>query len=165
MRNAALVPIIFVTACTSPAGPYPSLQPRSAEAIDPRIPVVRPINSRPVDHALAGRLSALVDEANAGDATFNSAIVPAERLAAAAGAPQSESWIAAEESLTAAIGARRTTAKALGDIDEIGAIALATQGGIAPNDLAAIERAQAQVGALDRREAAQVDAIQKRLGI
>ena len=89
----------------------------------------------------------------------------AERLAAAAGAPQSEGWIAAEEALTAAIAARKPTATALGDIDEIGATALQTQGGLAPNDLAAINHAAALVGSLDQRQAERVDAIQKRLGL
>jgi hypothetical protein len=42
---------------------------------------------------------------------------------------------------------------------------LQTQRGIAPNDLAAIKNAQSVVGALDRRQAERIDAIQKRLGI
>jgi len=87
----------------------------------------------------------------------------AERLAAAAGAAQSETWIAAQEALTAAIAARRPTATALGDIDEIAATSLQTNRGIAPNDLAAIQRAAAEVGTLDRRQAERVDAIQRRL--
>ena len=61
----------------------------------------------------------------------------AERLTGSAGAAQSESWIAAQEALTAAIGARKPIAKALGDIDALGADRLQTQGGLAPNDLAA----------------------------
>ena len=162
MRKAALVPIIVVTACTSPAGPYPSLQPRSAEAIDPRVPVVRPMNDRPVSHGLASRLSALVEQVHAGDAAFSSAIDVAEHLAAGAAAPQSERWIAAQEALTAAIAARRPTATALGAIAEIGATALRNQGGMAPSDLAAIESAQAQVGSIDRQQADRIEAIQKR---
>ena len=157
--------MLLVSGCSAPGGPYPSLQPRAAEAIDPRVPVARPMNDRPVSAGLGAKLASLLDEARAGDAAFSSAMSQAERLAAAAGAPQSESWIAAQESLTAAIAARKATATALGDIDEIGASALQTQRGIAPNDLAAIERAAAQVGALDQAQAARVDAVQKRLGI
>jgi hypothetical protein len=127
--------------------------------------VLRPINDRPVSAALAGRLAGLVDQARSGDAAFSGAAGEAERLAAAAGAPQSEGWIAAQQALTAAIAARSATATALGDIDEIAATALQTQGGIAPNDLAAIESAQAEVGALDARQAGRVHAVQKRLGI
>jgi hypothetical protein len=165
MRNAVFLTLLSVSACAAPGGPYPSLQPRAAEAIDPRLPVIRPINDRPVSAALANRLAALIDQARSGDAAFSAAAGEAERLAGAAGAPQSEGWIAAQQALSAAIAARRPTATALGDIDELAAAALQTNGGIAPNDLAALQRAQGQVGALDRRQAERIDAIQQRLGI
>jgi hypothetical protein len=164
MRRVALLLIVAVSGCTVPGGPYPSLAPRAAEAIDPRVPVVRPMNDRPAGAALTARLAALVDQAQSGDAAFDAAVAEAERLAANAGAPQSEGWIAAQEALTAAIAARKPTANALGDIDEIGATALQTQRGIAPNDLAAIRSAAERVSAMDRRQAERIDAIQKRLG-
>ncbi|MFL6765667.1 MAG: hypothetical protein ACJ8FO_10785 [Sphingomicrobium sp.] len=157
--------MVALTACAAPGGPYPSLQPRAAEAIDPRLPVVRPINDRPVTAGLAARLSALVGQAQSGNAAFDSAASEAERLAAAAGPPQSEGWIAAEEALTAAIAARRPTATALGDIDAIAGSALQTQRGIAPNDLAAIRSAAAEVASLDQRQSERIGAIQKRLGL
>jgi hypothetical protein len=163
MRHLAFVSILALGACSAPGGPYPSLQPRAAEAIDPRLPVVRPVNDRPVTAALAQRLSALVDEAHSGDAAFDGAASEAERLAAAAGVPQSEGWIAAEEALTAAIAARKPTATALGDIDALAASTLQSQAGLAPNDLAAIQRAQAEVGALDARQAARIDAVRRQL--
>jgi hypothetical protein len=165
MRNAVCLMLLALSACAAPGGPYPSLQPRAAEAIDPRVPVERPMNNRPVSGSLAANLSALIDQAQSGNTAFDSAAADAERLAASAGAPQSEGWVAAQEALTAAIGARRQTATALGDIDALAAKALQTQRGIAPNDLAAIKNAQSVVGALDRRQAERVDAIQKRLGI
>ena len=34
MRRTALLSILALTACSAPGGPYPSLQPRGAEAID-----------------------------------------------------------------------------------------------------------------------------------
>jgi hypothetical protein len=165
MRSPVLVTLLLLSACSAPGGSYPSLQPRAAEAIDPRVPVTKPMNERPVAPALASRLAALVDDARAGDAAFESAAAEAERLAAAAGAPHSDSWITAQEGLTAAIAARKQTATALSDIDEMGANALRTQGGIAPNDLSVIRNAAAEVGALDRRQAERIDSIQKRLGL
>ena len=165
MRRTALLPMIMLSACAAPGGPYPSLQPRAAEAIDPRIPVVRPMNDRPVTPGLMARLSALVDQARSGNAAFDGAVLDAERLAATAGAPQSESWIAAQEALTAAVAARRATAQALGDIDEIAATSLQNQRGIAPNDLAAIQGAASEVAALDNRQAERINAIQQRLGL
>jgi len=164
MRTPLLFSVVALSACSVPGGPYPSLQPRAAEATDPRVPVVRPINDRPATATLAGRLAMLVDQARNGDAAFASAASAAERLAGGAGARQSESWIAAQEALSAAIAARRATATALSDIDELGATALQTQGGLAPNDLAAINRAAAEVAMLDRRQADRVAAVRRRLG-
>ena len=164
MRMALILVLIPLSACSAPGGPYPSLQPRAAERIDPRVTVERPLNNRPASATLIGRLAALVGEAKSGDAAFASAAASAERLAAAAGAPQSESWIAAQEALTAAIAARKPTATALGDIDEIGARALQVQGGMAPNDLAAIDRASAEVAAINQRQVERTKSIQRRLG-
>jgi hypothetical protein len=89
---------------------------------------------------------------------------PASPLAGAAGAPQSESWIVAQEALSAAVEAHGGVATALGDVDALGADALQTQGGIAPNDMAAIQDAAAEIGAIDRRQADRIKALQERLG-
>jgi len=165
MRNSACLALLIMSGCSTPSGPYPSLHPRAAENVDPRIPVTRPMNDRPVTPALASRLSGLVALAQSGSATFDGTAAEAEHRASAAGSPQSEGWIAAQEALTAAIAAREPTTDALGDIDEIGATALQTQSGIAPNDLAAIQKAAAIVGALEERQAARIHAIQLRLGL
>jgi hypothetical protein len=165
MRSLPLIALLTIAGCTSPGGPPPSLQPRAAEAIDPRVPVVRPMNDRPVDPALAGKLAQLINQAKGGDAAFRPAAAEAERLAGAAGPPQSESWIAAQEALSAAIGVRAPTTQALGDIDALGADALAAKRGLAPADLAAIQSAGAEVGALDRRQAETIAAISRRLGL
>jgi hypothetical protein len=133
--------------------------------IDPRVPVTRPTNDRPVDATLAGRLASLVLQARSGDAAFDGAVATAERLASSAGAPQSESWIAAQEALTAAIAARRPTSSALGDIDELGAAALQRQGGLAPSDLRALRHAAEEVSAIDERQAQRIALIQRRLGL
>src|SRR5438105_5915770 len=165
MRKLVCLIVLSLSACAAPGGPYPSLRPRAAEAIDPRVPVERPLNDRPVTPALASRLAELVAQARSGDAAFAPAADQAERLAAAAGAPQSESWVAAQQALSVAAAARAPTASASGDIDAIGASMLQSQGGIAPNDLAAIKSAGAEVGAIDQRQAGRIKAIQRRLGI
>jgi hypothetical protein len=163
MRRLPFLTMLVLAACASTGGPYPSLQPRAAEAIDPRIQPVRPMNDRPVTPALAAKLAALVSQARSGDAAFQPAVANAQRLASAAGAAQSEGWIAAQQALTAAVAARGPTATALGDIDALGATMLQTQGGIAPNDLAAIREAAAEVGAIDDRQAEAIDSIKARL--
>jgi hypothetical protein len=156
---------LVLGACTTADGHYPSLQPRAGENVDPRLPVDRPINDRPVTPALASHLASLIAQARAGDAAFEPAIAEAERRAASAGAPQGEGWIAAQEALSAAVAAGGPTRIALGDIDAIGAAALQTQGGIAPNDLAAIKEASAEAAAIDHRQATRIAAIQRRLGV
>ena len=165
MRNAAILTMLTLGACAAPGGPYPSLQPRAAEPIDPRVPVDRPMNDRPAAPALTARLAGLVDQAQGGNAQFNSAASEAERLSASAGSPQSEGWIVAQQAVTAAVAARSPVATALGDIDALAASALQAQGGLAPSDLAAIKRAQADVAALDARQAARVDALVTRLAL
>jgi hypothetical protein len=163
--SGSIIAIFALSGCATPGGPYPSLQPRAGEAVDPRVPVVRPMNDRPVTPALAGRLAALVAQARDGDAAFEPAADQAQRLASRAGAASSESWIAAQQALTAAIAARAPTTAALGDIDAVGGEKLQAQTGLAPNDLAAIKSAGAEVGAIDQRQAARIKAIQDRLGL
>lgn len=157
--------VLGAASCSSPGGPPPSLAPRSAETIDPRVPVPAITNSRPVSPELATRLAALVAQARQGDAAFGPAAARARQLANAAGGPQSEAWIVAQEALSAAVAARAPTARALGDVDALGGDALETQGGLAPADLAAIQAAAAEVGAIDRRHAETVSAIQRQLGL
>ena len=165
MRTRALLILtIAVAGCAPVGGPYPSLQPSAAEAIDPRVPVERPINDRPVTPAIAVRLAELVAQARAGDSAFVPLAVVANRLAASAGAAAGESWIVAQEALSAAVAARAPTVRALGDIDAIAASTLADQGGLAPNDLAAIQAAAIEVGAIERRQAATIAEVQRRLG-
>ena len=164
IRSCALTLTLIAAGCTTPSGPAPSLAPRAAEAIDPRVPVVATIDQRPVDRALAAQLASLIGLAHGGEGAFAAAAGEAQRLAAAAGPPQSESWVVAQEALSAAVAARSPTTRALGDIDGIAANSLAKQGGLAPADLAAIEAAAAEVGAIDRRQAQAIDELQKRLG-
>jgi hypothetical protein len=168
MRTASrftLSMLVMLAACAPKGGPFPSLQPRAAEAIDPRVPVMRPINDRPVTPSLASRLAELVSQARSGEAAFDPAASRAESLAATSGSSESDTWAVAQEALSAAIAARDPTARALGDIDAIGATMLQTQGGLAPNDLAAIQGAAAEVGALDQRQADRIRAVQRRLGL
>lgn len=123
------------------------------------------MNDRPVTAALAARLGELVAQARSGDAAFAALADQAEKLAAAAGAPQSEGWVAAQQALSAAVDARGPTVRALADIDAIGASMLQAQQGLAPADLAAIQSAGAEAGAIDQRQADRISAIQRRLGV
>jgi len=163
-RLLAACALLGLAACNTARSGVPSLAPRAAESIDPRLPVAVDTSPRAVDAALAGRLAELLARARSGDAAFRTAAAQAERLAAGAGAPRSEAWITAQQALSAAVAAREPTTRALGDIDALAAGAIASRGGLAPADLAAIESAAAEVAAIDRRQTATIAAISRRLG-
>jgi hypothetical protein len=163
MRAALMLSMVAAGGCTQPGGPAPSLAPRAAEALDPRVPVEVTAPSATVDPALAARLAELLAEARAGNAAFADAAAAAERLVAAAGAPQSESWVVAEQALSVAVAAKASTTRALGDIDAISADRIALRGWIAPADQAAVAAAAAEVAGLDRAQAARIDAMRARL--
>jgi len=156
--------MLAAAGCAAPPPAAPSLAPRAAEAIDPRVPLPSEPAVGPAAPALAARLAELTRLARGGDAAFREAAAAAERLAGGAGAPQSESWIAAQQALSAAQAARAPTTRALGDIDGLAASALATRGGIAGGDLIAIRAAAAEVAAIDQAQARRIEAIQARLG-
>jgi len=161
---ASLLPLLLLSACANPSLKVPSLAARPAEAIDPRLPVPDLSGEIPLDPALAERLQALVRQAQSTQGPFDAAILQAERAAAAAGSKDSESWIAAQQALSAAIGARYPTTRALGDVDALSAARLKERGFIAPRDLAAIRDAAEVIAAIDQRQASRVDAVQGRLG-
>ena len=164
MRIPPLVPLVAMAACTTPAANAPSLAPRAAEAIDPRLPIPDVTPSGPASPALVARLGALIGQARQGDSAFQAAAGEAERLAAAAGDPLSESWVVAQQALSAAVAAREPVTRALGDIDGLGSAELAAKGAVAPADQAALAAAAAAVGEIDRRQAGLIDRLQRRLG-
>ena len=164
MRTSALVPMLFLGACSTPATNAPSLAPRAAEAIDPRVPIPSEPAVGPVTPSLASTLDGLISQARQGDVAFQPVAAEAVQLTAAAGAPESEGWVMAQQALSAAVAAREPVTKALSDIDALGSRELASRGGISAADQGAIERAAATVGEIDRRQAALIDRLQRRLG-
>ena len=150
--------------CAAPPGNAPSLAPRAAEAIDPRVPIPNEVIAGPADSNLSARLAALINQAEAGDSAFQVAAAEAEALAQSAGAQQGEGWILAQQALSAAQSARAPTTRARGDIDEIAATALEQQGGMPPGNLAAVKAAASTVSAIDNRQSARIEAIEERVG-
>lgn len=162
----ALLPLFLLpllAGCASTA-PTPSLAPRPAEAIDPRLRVPDLSSSVPADPALGQRLAELVSQAEAATGAFNEAAARAEQLAASAGAPQSESWIAAQQALSAAIAERYPVTRAMGDLDTLTAARVRERGGISVADQRQISEASARIGAIDAAQATRLDALQQRLG-
>lgn len=67
MRVRAIILLAPLASCASPSVQPPSLAPRAAEAIDPRLPVADAQQSTAVDPALATRLQTLIDQAQIAD--------------------------------------------------------------------------------------------------
>lgn len=162
-RRAALLSLLLA-ACATPQTGEPSLAPRAAEAIDPRVPIPSEVIAGPADPALAASIAELLNQVRAGDASFQSAAQSAETLAAAAGPAQSESWILAQEALSGLVAARAPVTKAIADLDALAATRVAASGGILPGDLAAIQAATTEAGAIGQRQAEVIDRLQSRLG-
>ena len=158
-----LVPLVL-SACAATQTGEPSLAPRAAEAIDPRVPIPSQLVSAPAEPSLSARIAELLDRVRSGDAAFQAAAATAERLAAGAGPPQSESWIEAQVALSALIAARAPVTGAIADLDALAANRMAATGGIDSGNLAAIEAATSEAGAVGERQAALIDRLQLRLG-
>lgn len=155
---------LLLSGCTVPQSPEPSLAPRAAEAVDPRVPIPGEIIVGPADPALSARIAELMSQVRAGDAAFQATAQNAEALVAAAGPAQSESWIVAQEALSGLVAARAPVTQAIADLDELAATRLAATGGILPGDLAAIEAATTEAGAIGQQQADVIDRLQARLG-
>ena len=159
-----LLPILALGACqTATTQAEPSLAPRAAEAIDPRLPVEVAVDPRPVDPALAARLSALLAEARASAAAFDSAEPAARAKAAAAGEPESESWVAAQAALSELDRARAPFARAIADLDELRSASARSGDRASPADIAALEAAAAELLAVSERQSAALDSIRRRI--
>ncbi len=162
--TATLPVIATLAACSHGTLNPPSLAPRAAEAIDPRLPVERALLERAVGADMRDRLAILVGQARAGDATYRTALGPAERAAAAAGPSRSESWISAQQALSALEAARAATPKAMAAIDAIAGDAVANKGAIGASDLAAVRAAADEAGTLDRAQRATIARLSARIG-
>ena len=158
MRNIAALVLLLAAGCSSTTGREPSLAPRAAEAIDPRLPIPDAAPTGPIDAALAQRVQALVETARAGVPQFDAQESVATRLAATAGPVSSESWIAAQQALSRLVEKHGITTRAAGDIDALAANRLDGQHWIRPADQQVIAAAAAEVASINQ---AQSEAIRR----
>ncbi|UUR08234.1 hypothetical protein [Sphingomonas glaciei] len=141
----------------------PSLARRPAEAIDPRLPIVDRSDALPADPALAAALRGIAAPAFAQARTVDGAIARAETLAAAAGPSGSESWISAQQSLSAAIAAQEPVTRAIGAFDAAVAERIASGARLVPRDLDAVRAIAGELAQVDSRHRAAIASIQRRL--
>ena len=166
MKSAVpvLLPILALSACqTATTRAEPSLAPRAVEAIDPRLPVDVAVDARPIDSGLAVRLSALIAEARASAAAFDTLEPAARAKARAAGSPESESWVAAQTALSELDRARAPFARAIADLDELRSASARSGDRASPADVAALEAAAAELLAVSERQSAALDSIREQI--
>ncbi|QIK95482.1 hypothetical protein G7076_02355 [Sphingomonas sp. HDW15A] len=160
----AILLILPLAACeTSTMQKEPSLARRSAESIDPRLPVDVAVDSRPLDPALAARLEALLTEARNAAAAFAAAEPVARAKAASSGQPESESWIAAQSALAELERTRAPFTRALGDLDALRAQSARSGDRASAADVAALEAASADLSSLSERQAEALDSIRAQI--
>lgn len=163
-RRVPLLAMLLAGACSVPQiGSAPTLAPRAAEAIDPRVPIPSIVPSGPADPSLANKLAELVGEVRAGVPTFEAREADASRLAAAAGPMASESWVAAQQALSQLVEQYGVTTLAAANIDALASTQLDSRHWIAPGDQAAITAAAAEVAGISDAQAAAIDRLKQQL--
>ena len=163
MRILPLLLLLALGACASGEVDAPKLGYRSAEAIDPRLPVGRE-DPAPGELTMGGEIAALKARAMQGAAQFEALEGDTVAAVGRAAAPGSESWTQAQQLLSRLDAARRMTALALADIDALATDRMAGGGWVSPADRSAIEAATREVGALNARQSALIDRLAGALG-
>ena len=94
---------------------------------------------------------------------FRSVFRSAAGAVAGAGPAQSESWILAQQSLSAAVAARAPFTAALADLDARVTAQVRSGGPFVPRAVAAVRDVSTELSALDARQAGELAALQARL--
>ena len=115
---AAFAAAALAAGCT-PEGEFPSLEPRAAELADPLEEPVRTPQAVAAEPALGARTAELAGEARRGERAFDAAFPSAAAATRASGAHGSESWIAAQQAISALEAARAPTTAALAELDRL----------------------------------------------
>lgn len=138
----------------------PSLARRPIESLDLSEPVREPAPEPAASGELARDLAALLQQARAGEREFGTLLPRATTAAASAGAEGTESWIAAQQLLSALEGARAGTRTALTRVDS-----LLAERVLAGDDagLSELQAAQQEIGTLDARQQAEFEALRARV--
>jgi hypothetical protein len=150
---------VCLAGCVS-QGPFPSLAPRPAEQEDW---TEEPAHAAPAvadDAGLRTRIAALLGQARDGERAFNADLPAAERATAHIGAEGSDSWIEAQQAISRLEAARGRTDEAAGELHQM---RLARSGQpTSAADLAALDAAIEDVGALVERQQQRLNRISRR---
>lgn len=151
MRTAAILSCLLLAAC-QPRNDAPSLGPRPAEAIDPRLPVGS-TEPPPGELTVADQVASLQVRLQEGEARFATVLPPTRAAVARAGAQGSESWVQAEEQLSLLERAHLPVAVALADLDRLVTAQIDRDGWASPADREAVETLMQDARAIYQRQA------------
>ena len=163
MRHILSFALVTLSAACAAPRDYPSLAPRGAETIDPRVPIMATPSPGTVDPRLGAALAAAVAQARAGVGEFERLSDAADALSRGAGSAQSERWIAAQQALSALVAQHGVTTRAAADIDAIAADRVDATRWLVPATRAAIEQAAAEVESINAAQTQTIDRIAARL--
>lgn len=130
-------------------GDYPSLRPRAFEGTSAGVPLPPPPPTAPPSAQTLARVAVLVGRAEAGNEKFSAELVRARPVIARAGAADSETWITAQEQLSALDASRAEALAASAELDALTLSGVDAAGlRFAEADFAAIRAGTEQVSAL-----------------
>ncbi|WP_414900837.1 hypothetical protein ACMT1E_13345 [Sphingomonas flavalba] len=162
---AASAAFVLLGGCVDGVAQPPSLAPRAIERMqfDPPAQPEAPAPTPP-DSGLQARLDGFSAALDAADRDFAAALPAARRAATAAGAAGSESWIAAQQQITAVEALAGQASAALADIDSLYLDrANAAAGGGSPAGLDSLRALRARADALVTAQRTAADALKARL--
>jgi hypothetical protein len=158
LRLAALL-AVCLAGCVS-RGAFPSLAPRPAEQEDW---AEEPVHAAPAvanDAALRTRIAALLAEARDGERAFAADLPAAERATAHPAPEGSDRWIEAQQAISRLQASRGRTDDAAAELHQL---RLARSGQpTSTADLAALDAAIQEIGAIVERQQRQVDRVNPR---
>lgn len=154
----ALAPLLLAACAGDSTGP--SLAKRPIESRSLEEPVREPVVPAPADRALRVLVDEQLERARKSQRAFAELLPRAEAATGAAGAEGSESWIAAQQLLSALEGAREGTTGALGRLD-----ALIAERVLAGEDagLAELQAAQGEIAELSEQQRETFERLRERI--
>jgi hypothetical protein len=154
----ALAPLLLAACAGQSSGP--SLAKRPIESRSLEEPVREALAPAPADAALRALIDEQVDRARKSQSEFAALLPRVQDAASSAGAQGSESWIAAQQLLSALEGSRAGTTGALGRLDE-----LIAERVLAGQDagLAELQAAQREVAELADQQRGRFESLRERV--
>jgi hypothetical protein len=159
MQRLFILAPLMLAACAD-AGAGPSLAKRPIESLDLGEPVRQVAPPVPADATLRARIAGIMEAAQSGQRAFAALLPKADSAASAAGADGTESWVAAQQLLSALESERAPSTAALAELDAL--IATRLKDGNEAG-LTELEAADSKIAALVDAQQADLDRIRARI--